>query len=134
MSTFKWIVAFCAAAMLAFSPVIQAAGGTEAEARAAFVKLHAAAKKGQATEFKKLIAKTDLREMEAMEKERAGMIGMMMEMIAADPPKGFKAEMKGDVVTFVKERKEKSQGGSVTSTTKVTMIREDNQWKFGKPR
>jgi len=68
--------------------------------------------------------------MEAMEKERAGMIAMMMEMIAADDPKGFKAEIKGNVATFVKETKE----GSSTSKTTVRMIREDNQWKFGKPR
>jgi len=121
---------FIATLMLAFSPITQAAGNDEAEARAAFVKLVGHAKKKQVADFKKLIAKTDLAEMETMEKERAGMIAMMMEMIAADDPKGFKAEIKGNVATFVKETKD----GSSSSKTTVRMIREDNQWKFGKPR
>lgn len=130
MSITRVLSLFFATLLLAFSPITQAAGSDEAEARAAFVKLVGHAKKKQTAEFKKLIAKPDLAEMEAMEKERAGMIAMMMEMIAADDPKGFKAEIKGNVATFVKETKE----GSSTSKTTVRMVREDNQWKFGKPR
>lgn len=130
MNIIRVLSLLIAALTLAFSPMTQAAGNDEAEARAAFVKLVGHAKKKQVADFKKLIAKADLAEMEAMEKERAGMIAMMMEMIAADDPKGFKAEIKGNVATFVKETKE----GSSTSKTTVRMVREDNQWKFGKPR
>ncbi len=130
MKPYQWLLLCLSLFALAFSPITQAAGKDETEARAAFVKLVGHAKKKQVADFKKLIAKSDLAEMEAMEKERAGMIAMMMEMIAADDPKGFKAEIKGNVATFVKETKE----GSSTSKTTVRMIREDNQWKFGKPR
>lgn len=130
MQLHKWLGWLLAIVILTFNPLASAASGTEAEARAAFVKLVAAAKKQKVGDFKKLIAKADLAEMEAMEKERAGMIAMMMEMIAADSPKSFKGEIKGEVAIFTKQVKD----GSSTSTTTVRMIREDNQWKFGKPR
>jgi hypothetical protein len=134
MNSIKTFLCGLAAMFLALSPLVQADNGSEADARAAFVKLYNAAKAKKAADFKKLIAKADLAEMEAMDKERPGMIAMMMEMVAGDHPKDFKAEIKGDVATFIKETKEKSKDGSSSSKTTVKMIREDNQWKFGKPR
>lgn len=126
-----WLLAL---AVLAFAPFAQAAdAGGEKEARAAFVKLVDAAKKKQVKQFKQLIAKADLKEMEAMEKEKAGMIDFMMTMLAADDPKQFKADVKPDSVTFKKSVTNKSKDGTSTETTTVTMVREDGQWKFGKP-
>jgi len=121
--------------MLMCACVAQAApAAPEAEARAAFVKLYQAAKKKQVAEFKKLVARADLAEMEAMDKEQPGMIAMLMSMVAGDDPKGFKAEIKGNEAIFVKEMRESSKDGSSSSRTTVRLIREDNQWKFGKPR
>jgi hypothetical protein len=134
MKLHPWLWLCLSVLILAFSPLSQAAPGTEAEARAAFVKLVGVAKKRQTAEFKKLIARADLAEMEEMEKESPGMIAMMMEMIGADNPKLFKAEIQGDVAVFVKETREKSKDGSSSSKTTVRLIREDKQWKFGKPR
>jgi uncharacterized membrane protein len=129
-----WIlVSIC---VVLFQPGVYAgngtSNGTEAEARAAFVKLVAVAKKHQTGEFKKMIAKADLQEMEAMEKESAGMFKMIMDMVAADDPKDFKAEVKENVVTFVKQTQNDSKEMTGTTTITVTLIREGNQWKFGK--
>jgi hypothetical protein len=121
-------------AVLAFSPLAQADPGAEKEARAAFVKLVEAAKKKQTDKFKQMIAKAELAEMEAMEKERPGMLGFMMEMLAGDNPKQYQAEIKGDHATFVKKVTHKSSSGSSTETSTVHMLREGGQWKFGKPR
>lgn len=122
-------------AAFAFGPVSRAADSAEQEARAAFVKLVDAAKKKQVGEFKKLIAKADLAEMEAMEKDKAGFFEMFMGFVAdGGDPKGYTAEVKDDTVTFVKRVTEKSSSGSGTQTTTVRMLREGNQWKFGKKR
>jgi hypothetical protein len=135
MNSFKTFLCGLAAMFLAISPLAHAAdAGGEAEARAAFTKLVGHAKKKQTAEFKKLIARADLAEMETMEKEQPGMIGFMMDMISKDNPKDFKAEIKGNVATFTKVTKEKSKDGSSTTTETVRLVREDNQWKFGKPR
>ncbi len=130
----KWVGLFLSITILAFSSVAQSAGGAEQEARAAFGKLVTAAKKKNVAEFKKLIAKADLAEMEAMEKEKSGMLDFMMGMIAADDPKQFKAEVKEDRVIFVKKVNQKSSSGNSSETTTVTMVRDEGQWKFGKPR
>lgn len=121
-------------AVLAFSPLAQANPAVEKEARAAFVQLVDAAKKKQVDKFKALIAKADLGEMEAMEKERPGMLDFMMGMLGADDPKQFKAEVKPDRVTFVKKVTQKGPSGESTETATVTMVRDGGQWKFGKPR
>jgi hypothetical protein len=136
MTRFRAVCASLFALILAgFAPHGQAADGAEQEARAAFVKLVDAAKKKQADQFKKLIAKADLAEMEAMEKEKAGFIAMMMDFVAEGGDSSeYKAEVKDDTVTFVRKVTEKSSSGSGTQTTTVRMIREGNQWKFGKKR
>lgn len=129
-----WLAVLLAGIILSLQPLARADTGTEAEARATFTKLVTAAKKRQVADFKKLIAKADLAEMEAMEQERAGMIAMMMEMIGADDPKQFKAQVKDGVATFVKSRKQKTKDMTSSETTTFTLIREGDQWKFGKPR
>lgn len=119
----------------AFGPLSQAADSAEQEARAAFVKLVDAAKKKQVDQFKKLIAKADLAEMEAMEKEKAGFLAMFMGFVAdGGNPKAYTAEVKEDTVTFVRRVTDKSASGSGTQTTTVRMVREGDQWKFGKKR
>lgn len=118
-----------------FGSVGLAADSAEQEARAAFVKLVDAAKKQQVDSFKKLIAKADLAEMEAMEKEKAGFFAMFMGFVVdGGDPKQYTAEVKDDTVTFVKRVIDKSSSGSGTQTTTVRMVREGNQWKFGKKR
>jgi len=122
-------------AFVAFTPLAQAAGNAEQEARAAFVKLVAAAKTNNVAEFKKLIAAPDLKEMEAMEKEQAGFITMFMSFVAeGGDPKEYTAEVTDKQVKFVKRVTEKSESGSGTQTTTVRMIRDGGEWKFGKPR
>ena len=80
-------------------------------------------------------ARWPLAEMEAMEKEKPGIIALMMDFVAGGgDPKGYSAEVTADTVTFVKRVTEKSASGSGTQTTTVRMIREGNQWKFGKKR
>lgn len=117
-----------------FNPSAWADAPTEKDARAAFVRLVEVAKHRQLAQFKQMVAKTDLAEMEAMEKERAGLFDMMMLMVAADDPKGFKGEVKGDRATFVKQVSTKDASGTSKETTKVTLVREDGRWKFGKHR
>jgi len=129
------LVSLVAVTLFGFGFLVQAADGAEAEARAQFVKLVDAARNKQVAQFKSLIATRDLAEMEAMEKEKAGFIELMMEFIAeGGDPKDYTAEVTGDTVTFVKRVTEKSSTSSGTQTTKVRMIREGNQWKFGKKR
>jgi len=137
MKSFRTVQAFLAAvALIGIGFTVQAvADGAEAEARAVFVKLVDAAKKKQVDQFKSLIAKADLAEMEAMEKERAGFIDLMMGFIAeGGDPKDYTAEVTADTVTFVKRVTDKSSSGSGTQTTTVRMIREGTAWKFGKKR
>jgi hypothetical protein len=134
MKAKKWLAMCLAAAVCLWSGAVLSDSASEADARAAFTKLVSVSKKHQAAEFKKLIARADLKEMEAMEKERPGMIAFMMDMLAQDNPKDFKAEIAGNTATFTKVTKESSKDGSSTTTETVKLIREDNQWKFGKPR
>jgi chromosome condensin MukBEF ATPase and DNA-binding subunit MukB len=108
--------------------------GAEAEARQAFIKLHRAAKEKRADQFKQLIAAADVQEMESMEREKAGFIELVMSLVAEHDPAEFTAEVQGEQVNFVRRVSDHSEGGSGTSTTTVRMLREDGQWKFGKPR
>ena len=129
----KGILMVLAGASLAFSMPAWPDGGSEADARAAFDKLVGISKKQQVGEFKQLIAKADLAEMEAMDKERPGLFALMMGMIAEDDPKDFRAEIKDGVATFIKQTNEKTKDLTSTQTTTVTLVREDGRWKFGKP-
>ena len=133
MKTLFRMVVVIVTAVLSFSQPGLASSGAEAEARAAFVKLYDAAKKQKLADFKKLIARADLSEMEAMEKQQAGLFQMMMGFIAKDDPKGFTAKINSDSVVFTKAKKQESKDLNVSESTKVTLVREDNQWKFGKP-
>jgi hypothetical protein len=104
----------------------------EREARAAFVSLVDAAKKGDAARFKALIARADLREMEKMEKDRAGFFAFMMAMVADADPAQFKAEVKPRSATFSRQVVADKPDHKGTDSTTFTMVREGNGWKFGK--
>lgn len=121
-------------AMLLSAAATQAGPTAEAEARAAFARLVDISKQGRLDQFKGMVATADLREMEAMEREQPGLFTFMMEMIAMDDPAQFQAEIGPDRIVFVKRVTLKTGDGSSSETTKVTLIREKGQWKFGKPR
>jgi len=129
------VLAVVCAVVVVLAPSLQAAGNDEQEARAAFARLVEVARKSQVDEFKKLVAAADLKEMEAMEKERAGFLEMFMGFIAeSGNPDEYTADVKPNQITFVKRVSEKSSSGSSTQTTTVHMIRDGGQWKFGKSR
>lgn len=110
----------------------QSPAEAERQARAAFVALIDAAGKRDAAKFKKLIAAADLREMEAMEKEKAGFFDMMMSMMDGVEPAKFKAELRPSRVTFTREVVHETPERKGRETVSFTMIREGNQWKFGR--
>lgn len=127
-------VLMCALSLAFVSP-LHAADSAETEARAAFTQLVTAAKDHKVDEFRKLIAAADLKEMDAMEKERAGFMEMFMGLIAeGGNPADYTAQVTANQITFEKRVTEKSSSGSGTQTTTVRMVREGNQWKFGKLR
>jgi hypothetical protein len=105
------------------------ADDAEKEARAVFVKMVNAAKASNIAEFKSYLTKDDLKEM-----EQQGFVDLMMMMMAGETPEQFRAEVKGDRIEFKKEVKRSSGEGNSTSTTTVHMMKEDGQWKFGKPK
>jgi hypothetical protein len=123
---------FCC--LLGLLPAAAAAqsAADEREARAAFVSLVDAAKKGDAARFKALIARADLREMEKMEKDRAGFFAFMMAMVADADPAQFKAEVKPRSATFSREVVVDKPDHKGTDSTTFTLVREGNGWKFGK--
>jgi hypothetical protein len=101
----------------------------EKEARAVFSKLVKAAKAKNAAEFKSYIVSKDLLEM-----EKEGWVDMMMEFVAEEDPGAFKAEVQNDRVVFKKEIKVDTAEEKSTQTTTVYMLKDNGQWKFGKPR
>jgi hypothetical protein len=114
--------------LLLGSQAVQA-DDAEKEARAVFVKMVNAAKAGNTSEFKSYLTKEDLKEM-----EQQGFIDFMMMMMAGETPEQFKAYVNDDRIEFKKEVKQSSGEGNSTSTTTVHMMKEDGQWKFGKPK
>jgi hypothetical protein len=107
----------------------------EQEARATFVELVDVSKKRQLDRFKALIAAADLEEMEALDKEKPGFFEMLMALIAeGGDPSEYTADVKDDRVIFVRRIREKTADSSSTETTTVTMVRQGNQWRLGKPR
>ena len=121
---------FCLVAFLPPAAIAQSAA--EREARAAFVKLIDAAKKRDTAQFKALIASPDRRAMEEMEKGKAGFFAMMMEMLADTDPSKYTAEVKPDSVTFSRKVATQTADSKGTQSTTFTMVREGNDWKFGK--
>ncbi len=107
----------------------------EQEARATFAQLVEVAKKRQLNQFKALIAPADLKEMEALERQKPGFFEMFMDFVAdGGDPKEYTAQVKPDQVRFVRHVTEKTADSSSTETTTVTMIRQGTRWVFGKPR
>jgi hypothetical protein len=101
----------------------------EKEARAVFTKLVKAAKANNQREFKSYITQKDLQEM-----EKEGFVEMMMALVAEENPDLFTAEVKKDQVAFKKEIKVDTPEEKSAQKTTVYMIKEEGQWKFGKPR
>jgi hypothetical protein len=99
------------------------------DAKAIFVKLVKAAKAKNTAEFKSLIAKEDLKEM-----EKEGFVDIMMDVMAEENPDLFKANVQENQVIFTKEIQKTSPEGTSSEKTTVHMLKEDGQWKFGKPR
>jgi len=105
------------------------AGDPAKDAKAIFVKLVKAAKAKNTAEFKSLIAKEDLKEM-----EKEGFVDIMMDVMAEENPDLFKANVKENQVIFTKEIQKTSPEGTSSEKTTIHMLKEDGQWKFGKPR
>jgi hypothetical protein len=99
------------------------------DARAVFVAFVKAAKDKNMEQFKSYIAKEDLKEM-----EKEGFVDLMMAIMADETPNSYKSEATGNQVIFKKEIKETSAEGSVTGSSTVYMVKEEGNWKFGKPR
>jgi hypothetical protein len=126
----RLVAAFFVLAALIISGFQNARGEhAEKEARAVFAKLVQAAQAKNTAEFKSYIAKKDLQEM-----EKEGWVDMMMELVAGEDPGAFTAEVKKDQVVFKKEIKVDTAEEKSTQKTTVHMIKDNGQWKFGKPR
>jgi hypothetical protein len=121
----------CLLALLPAAAAAQSAAA-EREARAAFVSLVDAAKKRDTARFKALIARADLREMEEMEKQKAGFFDMMMAMIGDTDPAQFKADMKPASATFSRKVVTGTPDHKGRGSTTFTLVREGNAWKFGR--
>ena len=66
--------------------------------------------------------------------EKEGFVDMMMDVMAEENPDLFKASVKENQVIFTKEIQRTSPEGSSSEKTTVHMLKENGQWKFGKPR
>ena len=124
---------FCLVALLPPAAIAQSPSTAEREARAAFGKWIDAAKKRDTAQFKALIASRDLREMEAMEKEKAGYFAFMMELFADTDPAQFKADVGPSSVTFSREVVTNTPDHRGTERSTFTLVREGNAWKLGAP-
>lgn len=92
------------------------------EARAALEKFQGLVKSGKKAEAMAMIVKSHREEI-----EKSGMADMALGMLAAMDYKDFKATVEGDKVIFTKEEKQ----GNSNMSVKVTMVKEDGQWKIG---
>jgi hypothetical protein len=101
----------------------------EKEARAVFTRLVKAAKANNQEEFKSYISRKDLQEM-----EKEGFVEVMMALVAEEDPESFTAEVKGDQIVFNKQIKIDTPEEKSSGKTSVSMVKEEGQWKFGKPR
>jgi len=98
------------------------------DAKAAFTKFVKAAKAKNTAEAKKYIAKDALKEL-----EKDGMLDMFLEVQADTNPNAAKAEVKGNRVILKIDEKKTTKDGSYSTSFTAYMVKEDGQWKLGKP-
>jgi predicted lipid-binding transport protein (Tim44 family) len=113
---------FCQAAFAA-DPV--------SDAKDAYAQFVEAAKAKNADAARKLLAKDALSD---LEKENA--LDLFIDMQADIKPetiKAAKAEVKGPMVVLKIVQEEKTNEGSSSTSMTVYMVKEDGQWKVGKP-
>jgi hypothetical protein len=131
MPTFALVRIFVLAVIVsAFAPMGHAADVTEQEARAAFAKVLDAARKKQVDQFKQLVAKDGLRELEAAEKKGAKPFDKLMGVLATHDVNQFNAEKTGGQVNFVSRGTAKTASGTIEQVAAFTMVREGSQWKL----
>lgn len=122
----------CAILLAAFAPASDAAGTSEQEARAAFAQVLEAAKKKQVDQFKPLLTRSGLRELEAAEKRGAKPFEQLMRVLAARDAGQFTADMKGDQVRFVSRGSVQTATGTLDQIGTFSMIREGKVWKLSR--
>jgi len=98
------------------------------DAKAAYAKFVKAAKANKTAEAKKYIAKDALKEL-----EKDGVLDMFIQAQADINPNAAQAEVKGNRVILKIEEKQTTKDGSFSTSFTAYMVKEDGQWKLGKP-
>lgn len=101
------------------------------EAKDAYTQLVKLAKANKIDAARKLLTKDALSDL-----EKDKMVEFFIEMQADIKPetiKAAKAEVKGSMVVIRIEQVEKTKEGTSTSKTTIYMVKENGQWKVGKP-
>jgi preprotein translocase subunit SecA len=97
-------------------------------AKASLANFIKAAKEKNVDEAKKYLSKDALQEL-----EKEGMLDMVLQVWGELNPDAFKAEVKPDRVILKMEEVEKTKEGTSTTAVTIHMVKEDGQWKIGKP-
>jgi len=98
------------------------------DAKAAYAKFVKAAKANKTAEAKKYIAKDALKEL-----EKDGVLDMFLAVQGDINPNASKAEVKGNRVILKIEEKQTTKDSSYSTSFTAYMVKEDGQWKLGKP-
>lgn len=101
------------------------------EAKDAYAQLVKLAKANKIDAAKKLLTKDAQSDL-----EKNKMVELFIEMQADIKPetiKAAKAEVKGSMVTLKIEQVEKTKDGTSSTKTTIYMIKENGQWKVGRP-
>jgi hypothetical protein len=101
------------------------------EAKDAYAKFVKVAKAKKIEEAKKLLAKDALRDL-----EKDDMLDLFIDMQADVKPETIeaaKADVKGSMVVLKIEQVEKTKEGTLSTKMTAYMVKEDGQWKVGKP-
>jgi hypothetical protein len=101
------------------------------DAKDAYAQFVGAAKARKIEEVKKLLTKDALRDL-----EKDQMLDLFIDMQADIKPetiKAAKAESKGPMVVLKIDQVEKTKEGTFSTAMTVYMVKEDGQWKVGKP-
>ena len=101
------------------------------EAKDAYAQFVQAAKTDNVEAAKKLLTKDALSDL-----EKQGALDFFIAMnaeITQQTIKAAKTEMKGTMVILKIEQKEEAKDSTSTTKTTIYMVKEDGQWKVGKP-
>lgn len=101
------------------------------EAKDAYAQLVRLAKANKIDAAKKLLTKDALSDLEK-DKMVDLFIGMQAD-IKPETIKAAKAEVKGSMVILKIEQVEKTKEGTSSTSTTIYMVKENGQWKVGKP-